>query len=160
MNHLMRYDGYTTAQRLDDILDKISKYGISSLRLDESEFLDSYKIGKEDEFHDRIKFKESEIIFEDEYFKFELDKIIYLENNTQYLGTLYVPELIYHNKKIDGRLSGKIIAYNSGQNVPDFEYVGSRVYDVFEFCTGMEYELDIFIDYVVAELYKKRGFEK
>ena len=28
MKHLMRYEGYTSNERTDDILDKISKYGI------------------------------------------------------------------------------------------------------------------------------------
>jgi hypothetical protein len=39
MKHLMRYEGYTSTERVDDILDKISKYGIKSLTQLEKEFL-------------------------------------------------------------------------------------------------------------------------
>ena len=40
MKHLMRYEGYTSMERVDDILDKISKYGIESLSINEKNFLD------------------------------------------------------------------------------------------------------------------------
>jgi len=43
MKHLMRYEGYTSMERVDDILDKISKYGIKSLTQLEKEFLDSVR---------------------------------------------------------------------------------------------------------------------
>ena len=49
MKHLMRYEGYTVQQRVDDILDKISKYGMSSLRPDELDFLNAHKTGTEEE---------------------------------------------------------------------------------------------------------------
>jgi hypothetical protein len=42
MKHLMRYENYTSTERMDDILDKISKYGIDSLSDLEKEFLDSH----------------------------------------------------------------------------------------------------------------------
>ena len=71
MNHLMRYEGYSSSERMDDVLDKISKYGISSLTQLEKEFLDSHKSGSEKESHDKISKEESETIFEDDYFKFE-----------------------------------------------------------------------------------------
>ena len=36
MKHLMRYEGFSSQERLDEILDKISKYGIDSISNDES----------------------------------------------------------------------------------------------------------------------------
>jgi hypothetical protein len=66
MKHLMRYEGYTTAQRVDDILDKISKYGINSLSRLEKEFLDAHKSGNEDDLHNQLAKEESEKFFEDD----------------------------------------------------------------------------------------------
>jgi hypothetical protein len=50
----MRYEGYTSNERTDDILDKISKYGIKSLTSLEKEFLDAHKSGQEEEYHDKL----------------------------------------------------------------------------------------------------------
>jgi len=163
MKHLMRYEGYTSKERVDDILDKISKYGIKSLSPLEKEFLDSHKTGNEEELHDRLAKEESETVFEDDmgYFKFELQEIEDYGDELHYIGTLYVPDLDLNNgKKIEGRLSGIIVYFDNGQTSPDFysiekDPVSSDHYDVFEFCNGLEYELDSFIDYVVSELQEK-----
>ena len=156
MKHLLLYDGYSSTERTDDILDKISKYGVSSLTILEKEFLDSYKEGKQDEIHNKIKFKENEAIFEDDagYFKFEYKDTEDYGPEVHYTGILYVPDLELNNgKKIEGRLEGRIIVYENGQTVLEFE---KDKYDVFEFCNGLEYELDSFIDYVIGELYEKK----
>ena len=65
-----------------------------------------------------------------------------------------------NGKRIKGRLEGRIIVYENGQVSPDFYSIqkDSRSqdhYDVFEFCNGLEYELDSFMDYVVSELAEK-----
>lgn len=163
MKHLMRYEGYTSIERTDEILDKISKYGIKSLTPLEKEFLDSHKIGKEEELHDKLAKSETENIFEDDngYFKFEFDSCEDYGDEVHYLGTLYVPDLEFENgKRIEGRLEGKIVVYENGQVSPDFYSIQKDPksldhYDVFEFCNGLEYELDSFIDYVVSELEQK-----
>jgi len=163
MKHLMRYEGYTSNERTDDILDKISKYGIKSLTSLEKEFLDAHKSGQEEEYHDKLAKSETETTFEDDngYFKFEFDSCEDYGDETHYLGTLYVPDLELENgKRIEGRLEGRIIVYENGQVSPDFYSIqkDSRSqdhYDVFEFCNGLEYELDSFIDYVVSELAEK-----
>jgi len=152
MKHLMRYEGYTSKERVDDILDKISKYGIKSLTQLEKDFLDSHKIGNEEELHDKLAKEESETVFEDDnnYFKFEHSKTEDYGDEIHYIGILYVPDLEWPNgKRIEGRLEGRIVAYKNGQNSPEFE---KNQYDIFEFCNGLEYELDSFIDYVVSEL--------
>jgi hypothetical protein len=155
----MRYEGYTVQQRLDDILDKISKYGMSSIRPDELDFLNAHKTGTEEEIHKKMTFDENDTIFEDDngYFKFEHSETEEYEDEVHYIGTLYVPDLVFPNgKKLEGRLEGRIIVYSGGQISPDFYSVSKKpnedAYDVFEFCNGLEYELDSFMDYVVGEL--------
>jgi hypothetical protein len=96
-------------------------------------------------------------LFEDDYFKFELDDIKYEEDGIEYIGTLYVPDLEKPHKTIEGNLKGKIVLYNNGSYSLDFFKIiyerGKEVeYDVFEFCGGLEYELDNFIDYIIQEL--------
>jgi hypothetical protein len=159
----MRYEGYTSNERTDDILDKISKYGIKSLTQLEKDFLDAHKSGQEEELHDKLAKSETETTFEDDngYFKFEFDSCEDYGDEVHYLGTLYVPDLEWENgKRIEGRLEGRIIVYENGSVSPDFYSIqkdprSQDHYDVFEFCNGLEYELDSFIDYVVSELEEK-----
>ncbi len=163
MKHLMRYEGYTSKERVDDILDKISKYGINSLTNLEKEFLDSHQLGTEEEIHDKITKEESETVFEDDdgLFKFEHQETEDYGDEIHYIGTLYVPDLVWSNgKKIKGILEGRIVVYQNGTNSPDFYSIEKdpaslENYDVFEFCNGLEYELDNFIDYIVKELEEK-----
>lgn len=163
MKHLMRYEGYTSKERVDDILDKISKYGIKSLTPLEKEFLDSHKLGKEEELHDKLAKSENENTFEDDngYFKFEFDSCEDYGDEVHYIGTIYVPDLeLINGKKIEGRLVGRIVVYENGSISPDFysiekDHRTNDNYDVFEFCNGIEYELDSFLDYVVSELEQK-----
>lgn len=159
MKHLMRYEGYSSKERVDDILDKISKYGMESLSQLEKDFLDSHRIGKEEEFHNKLAKQESENVFEDDmgYFKFEHQETEDYGDEIHYIGILYVPDLNISNKKIEGRLEGRIVVFNNGQVSPDFYSISKdssngEYYDVFEFCNGLEYELDSFLDYVISEL--------
>lgn len=155
----MRYEGYTTKERVDDILDKISKYGISSITPKERQFLDSHAAGKEEELHQELTKEESETVFEDDYgyFKFELSEVEDYGDEKHYIGTMYVPDLeLPSGKKIKGILYGRIVSYENGTNSPDFYSESKRQnednYDIFEFCNGLEYELDSFIDYIISEL--------
>jgi len=166
MKHLMRYEGYTSKERVDDILDKISKYGITSLTPGEKEFLDSHKSGQQEELHDKLSKSETETTFEDDngFFKFEFDSCEDYGDETHYIGTLYVPDLEFPGgRRIEGRLGVRIIVYTSWQTSADFYSIAKdprsgEHYDVFEFCNGLEYELDSFLDYVVAELEQKDWF--
>lgn len=165
MKHLMRYENYTASERLDDILDKISKYGYDSLSQLEKDFLDSHKTDNEEEIHDKLSKSEMETTFEDDlgYFKFELKEVQKVTSNQgeleeiHIIGTLYVPDLVWPNgKKLEGRLIGKIVKYVNGTTSLEFENDG---YDVFEFCNGLEYELDSFTDYVASEIEEKYKYE-
>lgn len=157
MKHLMRYEGYTTKERVDDILDKISKYGISSMSPLEKDFLDAHASGEEESVHNKITKEESERVFEDDfgYFKFEHQETEEYGDETHYIGILYVPDLEFPDgKRIEGRLEGRIVVFEDGATSPDFYHYIDKVtyYDIFEFCNGIEYELDSFIDYIVSEL--------
>jgi len=157
MRHLMRYEGYSTKERLDDILDKISKYGISTITPLEKDFLDAHSKGTESEIHDKITKEETESVFEDDlgYFKFEHMETEDYGDEMHYIGILYTPDLEFDNgEKIEGRLEGRIVVFEDGQISPDFYYkVDENIYyDIFEFCNGLEYELDSFLDYVVQEI--------
>lgn len=155
MKHLMRYEGYTTSQRVDDILDKISKYGMKSLSPLEKDFLDSHKSGKEEEFHKILTKEESENVFEDDngLFKFELESIKVDGYERHYNGTFTCPDLKINGKTIKGRISGTIVHIPStGVIIPDFFYEGNGNYDIFDFCEDCEDELDSFVDYVASEL--------
>ena len=148
---------FSGQEKTDELLDKISKYGIVSLTIHEKDFLDAVSIGDEEIVRNKMIILNTDTIFEDDYFKFELDDIKYEEDGIEYIGTLYVPDLEKSHKTIEGNLKGKIILYNTGSYSLDFLKVvnekGKEVdYDVFEFCSGLEYELDSFIDYVVQEL--------
>ena len=162
MKHLMRYEGFSAQERQDEILDKISKYGISSLSKDEKDFLDSYSQGNEEEIHKKMAYHENEVIFEDDqgYFIFEFKDIEDIGSEKYITGVMYVPDLEWPDgTRIKGRLEGRIIYYDEGQVFLEFVIdckdpkTGKIVqYDIFEFCNGIEYELDSFIDYVVSEI--------
>lgn len=146
---------YSSSDRTNDILDKISKYGIKSLSTLDKEFLDSFSIGNQEDIHRKILKEEIELVFDDDFgfFKFEYQETIIHEEEKHYLGILYVPDLILNNgKKISGILRGKIIVTKDYVVIPEFDNGNS---DVFEFCSGLEYELDIFLDYVVQKIEEK-----
>lgn len=138
--------------RVDDILDKISKYGIKSLTKLEKEFLDSFSKGKEKELNEKLNIEESRIVFEDIYFKFEFDRIKEVKDGIHFIGTFYVPDLNLKEGVLEkGILKGKIISFDNGLNLPKFKSIDRKL-DIVEFCDGLEYELDVFIDYIVMEL--------
>jgi len=156
MKSLTVYD-FSSQEKTDELLDKISKYGITSLTGHEKDFLDAVSSGDDERVQNKMKILNNDTFFEDDFFKFELDDIKYKKNGIQYIGTLYVPDLEKPNKTIEGNLKGKITLHNNGSYSLDFYKIvyerGKEVeYDVFEFCGGLEYELDNFIDYIIQEL--------
>ncbi len=149
MNHIVRYESYSTDERLNDILDKISKYGISNLIDIEKEFLGSFQNGTEIETHNKIKYLENEIIFEDDFgiFKFEHKESKKYKRSQHHHGTIYITDC---KNKTEECLSGRIIEYENGSKSLDFTSASGK--DIFELCSGIEYELDAFVDYVVSEI--------
>lgn len=146
-------------EKINEILDKISRYGIESITSNERSFLDSLSTNDEETINSKLLGLMSDYIIEDEYFKFELEDIVYSDDCIKYIGTLYVPDLISEdgNIIIEGNLNGKIILENNGDYLLDFFKVVKIneidvEYDVFEFCDGLEYEFDSFVDYLLQEL--------
>jgi hypothetical protein len=146
-------------EKINEILDKISRYGIESITSNERGFLDSFATEDEEIINTKLLGLMSDYIIEDGYFKFELEDIVYADDGIEYIGKLYVPDLISEDGDIiiEGNLKGKIILENNGDYLLDFFKVvkinGIDVeYDVFEFCDGLEYEFDSFVDYLLQEL--------
>lgn len=157
MKYLMKYEGYSSKERLDDILDKIKKYGMSSISSSEKDFLDSHSTGNELEVHNRLTKEESVRLFEDDngYFSFEHNETEDYGDEIHYIGVMYVPNLKFANgDEINGELEGRLIVYDNGQISINFSKTDKDGddYDIFEFCEGLEYELDDFIEYIIQEL--------
>ena len=88
-------------------------------------------------------------------FTFTLEEIEVYEEETHYIGTLECPDHVDGDRKRTlGFLHGSIIAYKNGQIVPEFGNEKEGL-DIWDFCEGLEYELDGFLDYVVDELKQK-----
>lgn len=144
--------------KVDEVLDKISKYGIGSLTLLEKDFMDTYSLGCEEDILQRLEILENACIYEDSNFKFELKETKVMLDETYYIGTLYVPDIVFDNGiRVDGNLEGKIICFSNGTYALEFDkkLIMKRkqiVYEVYDFCWGLEYELDNFIDYIIQEL--------
>lgn len=160
MKHLIRYNGYTSEQRTDDILDKISKYGIDSLRENEKIFLDAYHDGNYEEIHKQMIIYDSNNVFvdENEHFKFEYLKTEKHKNELYHIGVIYVPDLVFRNgKKVAGRLMGRIKVSKENTTTLEFTTVSKngKTHDISEFCNAFEYELDVFIDYIISELIER-----
>jgi len=150
MKHLKTFEGYHDSH-LDGILDKISKSGISSLSDNDKKFLDAYKDG-DDKIMSEIERIENQRTFisSDKYFTFRLSYSEESPDGIYYYGTLTVPDLVWENgKTIDGEMEGYIWIVDNKQVIPVFD---KGEYDVLEFCNGLEYELDNFLDYVVSTI--------
>lgn len=100
--------------------------------------------------------KDQETIKDDNgYFTFTLEEIEVYDDETHYVGTLECPDHVdYDGNRTLGFLHGSIIAYSNGQIVPEFGNEKEGL-DVWDFCEGLEYEFDGFLDYVVDELKSK-----
>lgn len=136
---------------LNEILDKISKFGLSFLTKAEKDFLDAFS--REDgQTMNKIQREQISRKFEsiDSKFTFILvDVEKKSEEGVFYHGELRVPDLLLANgRTVQGIMNGYIWSIN-GNNIPVFEKDG---YDVLEFCDGIEWEFDIFLDYVISTI--------
>ena len=101
-------------------------------------------------------------MFEDDsgLFKFEFQELEDYGDEKHIIGVIYVPALTWEDGTIvEGRLEGRIVDFGEGRNSPDFFLTTKDPktdkevqLDVFDFCGGLEYELDSFIDYVIIEI--------
>jgi hypothetical protein len=149
----------TADDRRDFILDKIYSNGINSITSSEKRFLDSWKLGGEIKLHRKLRYEEFDIIIDSDIFRFEFITLDEFDDSLSILGVIYVPDIEFIDYVIDGRLEGKIIYYNDGQVSLDFSKwvkdpkTGERIeWDIFDFCDGIEYELESFVDMVIGEI--------
>ena len=150
MKQPFTYEDYQDVY-LNVLLDKINKSGINSLSENEKDYLDAYSKGDKDTMAD-IVYEEGQREFKsnDGHFKFLLDRCEDHEDEFRYCGIITVPDLKWPDgKTITGEIEGNIIVYQNGEIVADFEKDG---YDILEFCNGLEYELDSFLDYIICTL--------
>ena len=148
---MINYTQQTIDNRLNDILDRISLSGIKSLKKEEMIFLQSYSVGNESEIHSILSEKENEKIFisDDGNFMFKLYTIDFDDDVKYIAGSLTVPDMILKGKKVKGELEGSIMIFNDNRIAIDFN---NGTYDIFDFISGLEYELDCFIDDLVIQI--------
>ena len=139
---------------IDEILDKISLYGIDSLSLEEKNFLDSQKEGgkaSEEAYSKLVSPKEinKKIESTDGRFTFILKHIETEDSEsedgilTHFHGIMKLPDMIMSDgKKIDGNLEGYLSMNEQGFIITNFEKNGYTDYD---FVEGLEHEYDSFI---------------
>ena len=150
MKYSKKFENYHQV-KVDEILDKINKSGINSLTQIEKDYLDAFS--KDDvmkmanlEYNSRLK----DFSSTDGYFHFTFSHVEHRDKKDFYYGTITVPSIEFENgKKIDGVIEGFILVLSNNTKVPFFEKNG---YDILEFCNGLEYELDNFLDYVIDTL--------
>jgi hypothetical protein len=150
MKHIITYESYHD-KYLNEILDKIHTSGMSSLSKGEKDYLDAYSKDDEEKMT-HLEFEKGQRKFQssDGYFEFQYNYVEDFGDETRYYGILIVPDLEWPNgKRIKGELEGYISVLSNHQIVPNFE---RDEYDVLEFCNGLEYELDSFLEYVVSTL--------
>lgn len=144
MKYIKTYESF-----LDDILDKINNNGYDSLSDTEKNYLKAHSGDNKSEM-DKLEKKHKIIQSTDSRFSFEYDSIKDDGNKKLYYGTINLPSLEEESYIIDGKIEGYIEVMNSGQIIPKFkkEFM-NREYDIFDFCKGIEYELDSFLEYVI-----------
>lgn len=102
---------------------------------------------------------EAEQVFEDENFKFTLESIEPVGEETYYWGILECPDYTYGGEEdeqetIPGKFHGRIVGFDNGMVMQDFECPDDlTIYDI---CEGLEHELDSFLQYVVDEIKKQK----
>lgn len=167
MKHLKLFLEYTSykEERINFILDKINKYGISSLTPEEKAFLDAQKSGDKASDEALKKLEKSEKVFnktfsyEDEYtftFKFKLLTIDKEDSNsddgiiTTYHGIITLPNITTGDGEvIEGVIEGDIQLNEHGLIKTNFS---KGDYTDFDFCEGLEYEYDNFIHSLSIDL--------
>jgi hypothetical protein len=151
MKYLKTFEAHSY---LDELLDKINASGYDSLTSLEKDWLKAHSTDKEEETQ-KIEREMGKRNFtsSDNYFSFDFVEMEDYGDEQIIKGTLYVPSIEWENgKKIEGILEGEI-QVRDGTGIPNFEKKAfGATYDIYEFCQGLEYELDDFIQNIVEEL--------
>ena len=150
----MKYLKTLETHYLDELLDKINSSGYDSLTELEKDWLKAHSTDKQEEAEKierelgKRTFTSSNKLFSFDFIDSEdFDDVEYIK------GTIYVPSIeLEGGNKIEGILEG-YIEVRDGIGQPNFEKEAfGTTYDILDFCEGLEYELDDFIQYIVEEL--------
>lgn len=145
---------YTNKEREDEILDKIIKYGLESVSPLEKLFLDN--INNREHYNNLIKEFESVNVFECDLFTIEIIKVTINGNNIILLCNLYTPDLIISNNTRPGLLKGtlryNVISKRLHNNLK------SEKYNIYQFIHGIEYQFDVFLDFVLDNILEDLKF--
>jgi hypothetical protein len=137
--------------KIDAILDKILRSGINSINNTDHKFLSAYS--KDDAIDMEIIIREenqNSFISNDGKFNFNYTHTTIIDSNIYHHGTIIVPDLLTKDDGlITGELDGYICVFPDKQAIPFFD---KNDHDILEFCNGLEYELDSFIDYIVSTI--------
>ena len=149
MKYIKTYENF-----LDKILDKINDTGMSSLTEVELNYLNAQAHNDTDRIAN-IEKQVSKVIYksDDGMFEFEYSHKEDLGKEKIYYGIIHVPSITdYNGKYIDGTIQG-YIEVRDGLAEGNFEKeIYGATYDVYEFCEGLEYELDDFFHDTVDEI--------
>jgi len=145
---------FETHSYLDELLDKINASGYDSLTSLEKDWLNAHSADREEETQ-KIEREMGKRTFTSSN---RLFSFVFIDSedhgDVEYLkGTMYVPSIEWENgNKIEGVLEG-YIEVRDGVGQPNFEKEAfGATYDIYEFCQGLNYELDDFIQDIVDEL--------
>jgi hypothetical protein len=145
---------FETHSYLDELLDKINASGYDSLTKLQKDWLNAHSNNREEE-KEKIERELGKRSFtsSNKLFHFNLVDMDDYGDEQIIKGTIYVPSIEWENgNKIEGILEG-CIEVRDGVGQPNFEKEAfGATYDIYEFCQGLEYELDDFIQHIVDEL--------
>lgn len=148
VNFLKTNDG-NIQMKLNEILDKINKWGMVSVTLNEINFLESFKDGEEEIFFKKLYHKEYSGYGGS--FKFVLTDIIEDEDIIEVIGNMTLPPTYNEDGLIEfDSVIGKFEIIKSDLMIfPRFEHCGYIPYDFIE---GLEYEFDDFIQDILEDI--------
>jgi hypothetical protein len=121
--------------RLNSILDRISKYGMESLAQSEREFLDKYS--KENDGYYRVKLSSLEFIF-------DLDKTSTFQDEFRVYGSVFVNGL---------RFDGSLVGFPTGDGFGGFIFKKRNGEDFVKFGTDLgDWINDNLLDYELIQI--------
>jgi hypothetical protein len=154
---MLTYKLFLESSSVDNILDKISEFGIGSLNDHERSVLDAQKGSKEDieKSEDELYKFETEVLYEDDLFKFTHTDTSVTDEGIKYSGRMSFPNdyTTENSEVISGKeIEGYILVRSNGMNVPYFSRDG---YEDFDFLEDLENDYDGFITLTVDQIESK-----
>jgi len=139
---------------LDSLLDKINDSGYDSLSELEKNWLKAHAEDKEKEMSKiERELGVKEYMSSNNLFSFKFIDMEDYGDYQIYKGTMHVPSIEFEDgKKIDGTLEGEIEVRDGLYELNFEKKWNNSTYDIWEFCEGLENELNDFIYYIIDDL--------